>query len=345
MAGTGYLRGDFETAVGNESTSPTLSSKTIYIPAQSAQLALNPNPLEREDELRGVDEPIAVLQDTHSPTWSLSTRAYPDVLAFLLKTALGAPTTTTGNGVITDANGTVVPTGAYRHTWTAPFGPSGASPQTTQWRGSYADQSVFFKAQGCATESLAFSVPEAGGVGIQASGPATYLSRTSDPSLTASYESLTIPPFLYSNASITTDLSGAATSEGDLSFTINNPVEAVRDLSAASRFPNQMYKADGSIGLTGSIRRAVIDADDWDALKANTGFALKLTMTSGTTYIASSYPYKLIVSVGNAQYTGGGPEDLASKRRIGASFDWRAGYSGTAGNISVQVVNATSSYA
>lgn len=344
MAGTGYLRGDFETAVGNESTSPTLSSKTIYVPIQSASFPLGSSPLERDDELRGVDEPLAVLEDAHAPTWSLTTRAYPDVLGFLLKSQLGNPTSTTGNGVITDANAVVVPTGAYRHTWTAPFGPSGASPQTTQWRGAYKDQSVFFKAQGCATESLAFSVPEQGGVGVQAGGPLTYLSRISDPSLTASYESLTIPPFLYSHVAINTDLSGAGTSEGEFSFTLNSPVEAARDLSSASRFPNQMYKSDGSIGLTGSIRRALVDADDWDALKANTGFALKFTFTSTAT-IASSYPYKLIVSVGNCQYVGGGPEDLAARRRIGASFDWRAGYSGTAGNIVCQLVNATSSYA
>jgi hypothetical protein len=345
MAGTGYINGAFETTVGSESnSSPTLSSKVIYIPAQSAALNLNPSPLERDDELRGVDEPIAVLEDSHAPSWSLATRAYPDVLGFLLKSQLGAPTSTTGNGVITDANGVVVPTGAYRHTWTAPFGPSGSSPQTTQWRASYADQSVYYKAQGCATESLEFSVPETGGVGVSASGPATYLTRISDPSLTASYETLTIPPFLSANLSIGTDLSGAQGAEGEFSFAINNPVEAVRDHSSASRFPNQMYKADGSIGLSGSVRRALLDADEWDALKANTGFALKFTFTSSAA-IASSYPYKMIVSVGNVQYVGGGPEELASRRRIGASFNWRAGYSGSAGNIAVQVVNATSSYA
>ena len=55
MSGTGYIRGDFETTVGSESnSSPTLSSKTIYVPATSATLALNPQPLLRDDELRGL---------------------------------------------------------------------------------------------------------------------------------------------------------------------------------------------------------------------------------------------------------------------------------------------------
>ena len=106
MSGTGYIRGDFETTVGSEAnSSPTLSSKTIYIPATSASLSLNPSPLTRDDEVRGIDEPIAALEDVHAPTWALETRAYPDVLGFLLKAKLGAPTTTAGNGVITDANG------------------------------------------------------------------------------------------------------------------------------------------------------------------------------------------------------------------------------------------------
>ena len=344
MAGTGYLRGDFETTVGSESnSSPTLSTKSIYVPSQVATFALNPNPLERDDELRGIDEPIAVLEEVHQPTWALTTRAYPDVLGFLLKAQLGAPTTTTGNSVITDANGVVVPTGAYRHTWTAPFGPTGANPQTTQWRASYVDQTVFLKAHGCAVNTMQFSVPETGGVGVQASGPLTYLERTADPSLTASYESLTVPPFLNANLAINSDLASASGAEGDFNFQIDSPVTAVSDFSSASRFPNQMYKGDTSVLMSGSITRSLLKSAEWDALKAATGFALKFTFTS-TAVIASAYPYKLIYSIGNAQYSGGGPQDLAARRRIGASFDWRAGYSGTAGNTTIQLVNATASY-
>lgn len=345
MAGTGYIRGDFETTVGSEAnTSPTLSSKSIYIPATSTTLALNPNPLERDDELRGVDEPLAVLEETHAPTWALETRAYPDSLGFLLKAQLGAPTTTAGNGVITDSNSVVIPTNAYRHVWTAPFGPSGASPQTTRWTAAYKDQSVFVRGHGCAVEQLQFSVPETGGVGVSASGPLTYLERIADPSLSASYETLTVAPFLRSHMSINTNLTNSSAEEGDFSFTLNSPVDAVRDFSSASRFPQQMYKGDGSIALSGSVQKALVDADDWDALKAATGFTLKFTMTS-TVNIASSYPYKLVTTVNNCQYTGGGPEALTASRRIGASFDWRAGYSGTAGNVKIELVNATSSYA
>lgn len=344
MSGTGYINGAYETTVGSEAnSSPTLSSKVIYIPSTSAQLSLNPSPLLRDDENRGVDEPITALEDTHAPTWSLESRAYPDVLGFLLKAQLGAPSTTAGNGVITDANGVVVPTGAYRHVWTSPFGPSGNSPQTTQWRLGYNDQSVYYKLQGAAVESMGFSVPEAGGVGLAASGPGCYLTRISDPSLTPSYETLTIPPFLRAHLAVNTNMSNTATNEGDFSFNITSPVEAVSDLSSASRFPTQMYKGDDAVGLTGTIGKSAIDADDWDALKAATSFTLKYTFTSTAT-IASSYPYKLIVNVGSAQYVGGEAEPLTSSRRLKASWQWRAGYTGTAGNVSLSLINASSSY-
>lgn len=345
MAGTGYLRGDYETTVGSESnSSPTLSSKSIYIPGTEAELALNPTVLERDDELRGVDEPIAVLEEFHRPTWRLRTRTYPDALGFLLKSQLGAPTTTAGNGVITDANGVVVPTGAYRHTWTAPFGPAGTSPQTTQWRGAYADNSTFFKLQGAAVESSEFTVAEQGGVGLIAQGPATYLTRISDPSLTASYEALTIPPFLRAHLSISHGLSGTASGhEGDCTFRIDSPLEAVSDYSSASRFPSQMYKGDTAPTLSGTITKSSVDPEDWDALKAATGFTLAFTLTSTAT-IASSYPYKAIIKCLNAQYMEGGPEPLAAKRRLKADFTWRSTYAGSAGSSTLQVVNATSAY-
>jgi hypothetical protein len=342
---TGYLQAQFESLPGNETNTPTLSTKSIYIPLRTFEPQLGTAPLERDDELRGVDEPIAVLPDTYAPSASLDVRAYPDVLGFLFKAIIGAPTTTAGNGVITDPDGTAIPTGAFKHVWTAPFGPTGAYPQTVQFQAAYKDESVFFKGKGWAPTSLELSNPDSGGVGCQVQGPCNYLTRVSDPSLSATYESLTVAPFVKANLSIQTWLTNSgATSSGDFSVAVNNPVVPVRSMGIASRYPDVVEKDDGPIVVTGSVSPRHLDVDDWDALIAATGFATKARWQS-TVAITGSYKYALWQQCLNAQYLDGGPEALANRRRTGAQFRWKATYSGTPGSASFTLVNATSSYA
>src|SRR3954467_8652553 len=108
---TPYVRESFEDIPGNETNSTTLSTKKVFSPLQSFAPKLGVNPMERDDEVRGQDEPIAVLSDAYSPSWEYKSRAYPDLLGFRLKHILGAPTTTAGNGVITDPDSAVIPTG------------------------------------------------------------------------------------------------------------------------------------------------------------------------------------------------------------------------------------------
>jgi hypothetical protein len=98
----GYTHAARESVPGNENNTPTLSTKVIYEPVRSINVALNPKHLERDDELRTVDEPLAVLPEMFDPTWELEGRAYPDLLGFELATMLGNPTSTAGDGVITD---------------------------------------------------------------------------------------------------------------------------------------------------------------------------------------------------------------------------------------------------
>lgn len=338
----GYWRGEFEASPGNESTSPSLSTKIIYVPVITAGISAGTAHIDRDDELRGNDEPTSLIPDTYAPSWSMESRAYPDTIGFLLKALLGAPTTTAGNGVITDPDSATIPTGAYRHVWTSPFGPSGDSPQTAQLQYAYKDQSAFFKLRGAAVSDFGISNPETGGSRVTASGLGTYLTRIADPSLTPSYESLSVRPFTRSNLTLSW-LSGTATSEN---FDINcsNPIEATRSMSVASKYPDQMQKGnDGITTWTGSIPKRSIDPDDWDAMINATGFSAQARWVSDTT-IASSYPYKLYAVMTNAQYTGGDPADLANVRRIGASFDWKATSAGSA-SMALTLVNATSSYA
>ena len=339
---TGYLHGAFESTPGNEVNTPTLSTKVLYFPLITAKPDLNPDPMERDDELRNQDEPLPVLEEAHDPSWQYSARAYPDLLGFALKNLLGSPTTTTGNGVITDPDAAAVPTGAYKHVWTAPFGPAGASPMTSQLQFSYSDQGVYYKLKGCATESLAITTPEKGGARIETSGPAAYMARQSTPGLSPSYEALTVRPFTRGNLTLPTFLSGSNARFEDFNVSIAQDIDMVRSLGAASKFPDVVEKGDGLIVVSGQATMRSLDADDYDALQAATGFALVARWVSES-IIASAYPYKLYVAASNAQFTGGEVDDLDNRRRHGAQFNWKATYAGSA-SVTITLVNATSSY-
>src|SRR4051794_10799121 len=118
---SGYVHGQFETSPQNEVATSTLSTKVIYFPATTVKTDLAPDHLNRDDEMRGTAEPVPLVAEKYDPTIEVESRAYPDVTGFLLKAILGAPTTTTGNGVITDPDSVAIPTGAFKHVWTSPF--------------------------------------------------------------------------------------------------------------------------------------------------------------------------------------------------------------------------------
>jgi len=300
-------------------------------------------PLSRDDELRNQDEPFAIIPEAYDPTWEVKVRAYPDTLAYLLKLACGAPTSVAGDGVITDQGGTPVPTGATRHRWTAPFGPSGASPLTAQVDIAYSDQSTYFKAKGATVQQLDLSTPTQGGAQVHAQGPAAYLSRQSNPSLTPAYESLSIRPFMRSNLTLPTNLSGTGTTE-DFTLSVHNPVATVRSLGAASKWADVVEKDNvGSIVVSGTIPKRQLDQDDVDALRNSTGFALLASWVSDT-FVTGSYPYKFYFSASNAQYDAGDPDPLMNKRRHGHQLNWKSTTASTGSSV-FEVVNATASYA
>lgn len=338
----GYLHGVFESIPGNETNAPTPSTKLIYVPLIDFSPELKPDHLDRDDELRNVDEPLAKEVEDYEPGWSLESRAYPDLLGFLFKAMLGAPVTTAGDGIITDPDTTTIPAGCTRHVWTAPYGPSGLNPQSTQWQAAYKDQAFFLKLKGAGCSQLGIESPEKGGVRIKAAGPNLYTTKIADPALTPTYEALTVACFKRGNLTLPTWLAGTGET-ADFNVNIANPMEAVSTLGIASLFPDSLEKGDGPILMSGSIPKRVIDPDDWDALVAATAFTIKARW-KGTVTIASGYKYSLWIEANNAQYTDGGPEGLANKRRLGASFDWEARYGGTPGSSKITLVNNTTSY-
>lgn len=344
----GYLRLSGESIPGNETNAPTLSTKKVFPPLMEFGLEPNPSHLDRNDELRNVDEPLAVLAESYAPEWSLTSRAYPDLLGILLKLALGAPVTTAGDGVIVDPSGTVIPATAYRHVWTAPHQAASATvPPTAQFDAAWKDQAVFIKAKGAATEELNLNSPEEGGVQIEASGPAAYCSPAteSDFGLTPAYESLGIPPFERGNLTLNpAGPTGTAVTE-DFGLSISTPVEMVRSMAIGSKFPDAVEKGEDPIIVSGSIPKRHFDPQDYAALMAATGFALTAKWISTANIAATSYPYGLWFEALNVQLLEGGPSALANQRRIGAEYGWSARYNGVAGSTKFTLVNATASYA
>lgn len=342
---TGYLKAARENIPGNETNTTVLSTKIAYIPALSFNVSLGPDHLMRDDELRGLDEAVAAIPEGYAPQWSIETRAYPDVAAFLMACAFGSPTTTVGNGVITDPDTVAIPAGAYKHVWTSPFLPTGVNPQTTEFIAAFKDQSVFFRLKGCGVTQLSIDSPSRGGCRIKASGPCLYVARISDPALTPAYEALTVKPWVGGNFTIPTWLSGSANFErSGFGLQWQNDMDTYESGSIASKFPDQLEKGDAPVLLTGSAPKRLIDIDDYDALLAATGFGMKCRWISDS-MATGVYPYKMFVEAANVQLLDGGPDDLANRRRIGGSFNWKAtNATGTNGSQTITIVNSTASY-
>lgn len=349
--GYGQLR--HESFPGNELNTPTLSTKTLYVPLDELSVDQGPQFLERDDELRGLSEPIPVIPEAYEPKWSLSSRLYPDTLGMALACAFGITATgetgathyvaTAGNGVITDPDSTVIPTGATRHVWTAPLGPLGASPKTAQIIAAYKDQSLFLKAKGASVNQIEITTPERGGAQISLQGIAAYADAFADPSLTPAYETLATRPFMRGGQSIITWLTGTATPDG-VSYTIANPVENTSSLGIESKYADVVEKSnEGLVLLTGSIGKRQLDVDDFNALRDATEFAAKTRWRSDTV-IASGYRYSFWIEMSAAQYVGGNLDALSNKRRLGGSFNFRAARNASA-SVTLTLVNNVTSYA
>ena len=350
---TGYAQFRHESTPGNETNTPTLSTKTLYVPLDELNINQGPQMLERDDELRGLSEPIPVVPEAYEPTWSLTSRVYPDTLGMVLSCGFGISATgetgathyvaTAGNGVITDPDGTVIPTGATRHVWTMPLGPSGASPKTAQIIAAYKDQSTFFKAKGASLNSIEITTPDRGGAQLSVNGVAAYMDQFADPSLTPTYETIATRPFMRGGQTIMTWLAGTGTAQ-DVTFTLTNPVENSQTLGIASKYADVVEKAnEGLVVLFGSMAKRQLDVDDFNALRDATEFATKTRWRSDT-IITGSYVYSFWIETSASQYVSGGPDALANRRRIGATFDFRAARNASA-SATLTLVNNVTSYA
>ena len=342
----GYLYEHLETgSPGTEAAaSSSFSTKKLYSPIISAKPNLNPSHLDRSDELRNLNQPPTLLVDSFDPEASdYECRMYPDVLGFRLAHIFGLPTTTTGDGIITDPDTVAVPVGAYRHVWTATsILPVGAAPQTVEQTYAYTDQGVYFKKRGVACTELNISNDDAGGSKLTWEGPALWLDDISDPGLTAAFESLAIKPFSRRHLTLPSWLSGTGNPD-DFELTLTNPAEPYRSMGVASGFPDKMEKTDDLPRVTGSISKRQLDVDDWNALVAATAFSATARYVSES-IIASGYPYKFYVQMPNCQYSGGEIAQLDNVRNRGAEFPFVATTPSASAAWTLTLVNATASY-
>lgn len=317
------------------------ATKTCFIPAVSFEFDPSVQMLERDDEMRQQNEPLRFDPEAFDPNWSLETRMYPDSLAFLLN-GISAVSSTTGDGIITDLGGTAVPVGAYRHRWVAPYS-AGALPRTLAFRACYADEAQFYDLRGCTVETLEFDTPDAGGCRVKASGKCAYVNPISDPSLTGSYESLAIAPFMHAFATLAGgDLASAAKAQ-DLTLQFASMTEMTRTFGGGSKWPDIVEYAEGVPVWSGTVQRRRMVSADFNAMLAATRYTL-LAQWIHQSFITGSYPYKLAVQgSSSAAYTGGKPDPLTQARRTGASYDFKLTRD-AAVSSTVEVCNATPNY-
>lgn len=340
----GFVREQFEDEPGYEGADVELSIKVLDSPATSVENSPEPAPLERDDELRGADEPLEVFPDEYDPTWSFRSRAYPDLLGFRLTHLLGAPRTVEGDGAtVRDPDGNTVPRGAYMHEWAAPYGPAGDAPLTTNMLLGYADEGTYIRMTGCAAEELSLSSGEAGGVQLETSGRALHWATIVDPSITPTPEALATRPFMRRGLRVTL-WQGRVLDLSEFGVTVTNPVEFDRALGVASAFPSIAEKAEGPITVMIEAPKRKLRSADLDALMDATRFAVKALWESQNEIGATRYPYRLWLEGDGAQYTGGGPEALENRRRIGASYQAKLTSDGSGASSKFTLVNATAEY-
>jgi len=327
----------------DDATTPSrVSTDKLYLPSRAARLSPAPGYLSRADELRGIAGSVPDLIDIYTPAGSLSERAYWKDLTWLLSLAGFVGVRTAGDGIITDPDAVVIPSGGPQR-WVFSK-KTGITAQTAQIIINYANELARFQGNGYGVSSL----------GLNAAGELTaellgcYLQRlavdtTTVPTLVAS----AIPPLRRGDLTLTW-LTGGGT-PADFSFAIENPLEGAPGwlLDPASFFPSSLeFAGDQQVRVTGSVPKRVLDADDFDALLNASTFSAKARWKSTKSIAATSYKYSLWVEMPACQYVGGDADEITNRRRRGASFDWYAAWDESAGyDVRFTLVNDTTAIA
>ncbi len=345
-SGDQYAQALIEAAPNAETAPNAISATAIYIPYQEFGLLPDRVTDDRTDEFRGTAEPITPdVTGWNQTTGAANGRLYPNGIGVFFFTLLGLPVTTAGNGVITDPDAVVVPTGVTRHVWdSSTLDP--ATIRSAQFRRNYGNNAnMFLLDRGVTTTQLDLAIgDQAGPSTFSASLSGLYQSRIADPSLTPSYDATTIKPFYRGNFAISTWLASTAQPIG-ASLTFTNPVEPDPVLNA-SLYPSNWSRPNeaGAVPrLTGTINAKTVDPDDYDAFINNTSFSYKMKWVSTQNIGATGYPYKLFIE-GAASYDNYEAEAIQHKLRHGADIPFAAGKSGATQAFKITLLNSITSY-
>jgi hypothetical protein len=110
------------------------------------------NHMERDDELRAQRRAARRHPERYAPDVAHPRPHVPRRARVALKHILGPPTTTAGDGVITDPDAGTIPVGAFRHVWdstNANWGNPGRVSPLTRSIAAFKDQGEFVKLKGC----------------------------------------------------------------------------------------------------------------------------------------------------------------------------------------------------
>ena len=247
------------------------------------------------------------------------------------------PTTTTAGsvGTVLLPDGRGLPPGAYRWVSTKK---SGLTAKSARIMAAYEENAWWEVGSGFGATQISVGADgnaEASLIGLVAQ-PAV------DPAITPSHDNPSAHMFLERDL-IVTWRSGAGRVRA-LPWQISNPIAPERNRGTRSAFPGLLLYGDGFVTLSGTVEMADADPDDRTAHYEGDTFAALAHYQSRSKIGSSGARYEMFVDVPAAQITSGpGPEDLAAKRRFGASYGWMATYDQTTGkDFTITVTSALS---
>lgn len=339
-AGTAATGGTFTITVGGQTTAPIAYNATDAI-IQAA--------LEALSSVGAGNVLVANTAGGPLPTNATKTLTFRRALGGLVQTVTasaagltgGAPTITptsttaavaptvtnpdwvTGDTFVTKPQA-YVGVGAHKLVFTKRTGPQA---QTAQVTAGYGDMGIWLRGQGYGVTDLSLN---AGGE-MTANLLGLVCASIADPSLAPTYDSASILPARRGDLTLTW-LTGGGTVD-DFSFSLANPLQTVRSLGLAtpSDYPDVMEFGDNPPELTGSIPKRRFNPTDWAALVAGTTFSTKARWLTRNYVADAPSRYAMWIEQPACQYTQGTPDELMSRRRWGATFNWKAFYDETAG--------------
>lgn len=341
-----YVKLQLESEPANEINAEdvTLGSKVLYLPVKTITVDNGQVNESRDDELRNNDEPAPVYNAGYEPSGSFETRLYPDAAGQVLSAFIGRPTTTAGDGTITDLFEDVVPVGVKRHRWTSPF--KSDLPQTSELLLANTDEGIFVKAHGVTITDVEVSQDSNQAVIIKVSFVALWVEDIVDPELTPTFESFSVLP-LTRNQTTLAAWEVDAEEVSDFSVKIESPAEVIKSYAVQSDFPDvAQFKDQDLTTVTGQVTLRNINSTTVATMKDATQFDAGVQYRSPTKVGGTDTKYTLNLRLNAVQYTGGNPYgDTEHAQRISTQLDWKAVNNGTTNAVDIELLNATASYA